>query len=101
MGTAGPQGLAQHKGKRRCLATVKKKQQDAALAKKPTILSYLHRPATALPTKLPTATDLAREAERKEAEESSRVVVNQVKLPEAIPGTYVVWHADRGATSQD
>ncbi|KAI9431976.1 hypothetical protein H4582DRAFT_1821850 [Lactarius indigo] len=37
VGTAGPQGLAQHQGKKKCLATVKKKRQDTEMAKKPTL----------------------------------------------------------------
>ena len=37
VGTAGPMGLAQHRGKKTCLATVKRKKQDAVM-KKPTLL---------------------------------------------------------------
>ncbi|KAH9010934.1 hypothetical protein EDB83DRAFT_378225 [Lactarius deliciosus] len=78
VGTAGPQGLAQHRGKKKCLATVKKKRQDAEMAKKPTLFSYLRRQDPTLPTTI----DLAREAERREIERSSRVVVSQaVSLP--------------------
>src|SRR6266702_278764 len=90
VGTAGPRGLAQHQGKKKCLATVKKKQQDAAMAKKPTLLSYLRWQDTTLPT----TTHLAKEAERKEAESSSRVVVSQVAMPP--PVTY----ADKDAQGQ-
>lgn len=82
---------------RKCLATVKKKQQEAGRSKEPTILSYLHRQVTAPPT----AVDLARGAERNEAEASSRVVVSQIKAPKALPGTYTARHADQGATGQD
>ena len=94
---AGPKGLAQHKGKRKCLATVKKKQQDAARLKEPTLFSYLHRQAIAPPT----TTDLTRRAQRNEAEASSRVVVSQMKIPKGLRGTYAARHADQGATSQD
>jgi hypothetical protein len=94
---AGPKGLAQHKGKRKCLATVKKKQQEVARLKEPTLLSYLHRQAIAPPT----TTDLTRRAERDEAEASSQVVVSQIKVPKALRGTYAARLADRSATSQD
>ena len=91
VGTAGPQGLAQHRGKKKCLAAVKKKQQDAVMAKKPTLFSYLRRQNTTLPT----ITDLAREAERNEIESSSRIVVSQVTKPDAFPETYAGGEDDR------
>ncbi|KAH9068269.1 hypothetical protein EDB83DRAFT_2222807, partial [Lactarius deliciosus] len=80
VGTAGPQGLVQHQGKKKCLATIKKKKQDAEIAKKPTLWSYLRREDSSH-----TATDLAREAERKETESSSRVVRARVGGCEATP----------------
>ncbi|KAH9010057.1 hypothetical protein EDB85DRAFT_2240366, partial [Lactarius pseudohatsudake] len=94
VGTAGPQGLAQHQGKKKCLATVKKKRQDAVMAKKPTLFSYLRRQDPALPTTI----DLAREAERREVERSSRVVdatpnlapnnqANRVRVPHETDNT--------------
>lgn len=64
VGTAGPQGLAQHQGKKKCLANVKKKKQDAAKAKEPTLFAYLHQKVATQPT----AIDLARDVERNEAE---------------------------------
>jgi hypothetical protein len=76
VGTAGPRGLAQHQGKKKCLATVKKKQEDAKTAKMPTLFSYLRRQDTTLPT----TADLAKESERREAESSSRVVVSQLAM---------------------
>ncbi|KAH9016244.1 hypothetical protein EDB84DRAFT_1567344 [Lactarius hengduanensis] len=75
VGTAGPQGLVQHQGKKKCLATIKKKKQAAEIAKRPTLFSYLRREDSSR-----TVTDLAREAERKETESSSRVVVSQVAI---------------------
>ncbi|KAN0139164.1 hypothetical protein V8E53_003053 [Lactarius tabidus] len=69
VGTAGPQGLAQHKGKKKCLANVKKKREDVAVAKKPTLFLYLCLQDSILPT----VTDLAREAERNNIEGSSQV----------------------------
>ncbi|KAF8260477.1 hypothetical protein EI94DRAFT_1706270 [Lactarius quietus] len=62
VGTAGLQGLAQHRGKKECLATVKRKQQDAAMVRVPTLFLYLRWKDTTLPT----TADLVREAERKE-----------------------------------
>jgi hypothetical protein len=93
VGTAGLQGLAQHRGKKKCLATVKKKQQDTVMTKEPTLFLYLRRQDTTLPT----TTDLTREAERKQIESSSRVVVSQVAIPKAIPMTYT---ADQDAQCQ-
>ncbi|KAH8978476.1 hypothetical protein EDB86DRAFT_3248975 [Lactarius hatsudake] len=81
VGTAGPPGLVQHQGKKKCLATIKKKKQAAEIAKRPTfkLFSYLRREDSSR-----TATDLAREAERKETESSSRVVVSQVAIPKTV-----------------
>jgi hypothetical protein len=97
VGTAGPQGLEQHRGKKKCLATVKKKQQDAVMAKKPTLFSYLHRQETALPT----AADLVREAERNEVEDATRIVVSQAMKTKAVPRTmYTAQHTDQDAQGQ-
>ncbi|KAH8980974.1 hypothetical protein EDB86DRAFT_3133864 [Lactarius hatsudake] len=79
VGTAGPPGLVQHQGKKKCLATIKKKKQATEIAKRPTLFSYLRREDSSR-----TATDLAREAERKETESSSRVVVSQVAIPKTV-----------------
>ena len=98
VGTAGPQGLAQHRGKKKRLATAKKKEQDAVMAREPTLFSYLCRKDTTLPT----PTDLAREVERNDAEDASRVVVSRVTIPKVIPETtYTAQHADHNAQGND
>ena len=96
VGTAGPLGLAQHKGMKRCLATVKKKKQDAVMANKPTLFTYLRRQDKALPA----ATNLAREAERNEVEDATCIVVRKVTTPEAVPRTYTAQHTDQDAQGQ-
>ena len=95
VGTAGPQGLEQHRGKKKCLANFKKKQQDAQAAKNPTLFSYLRRRDSTLST----ATDLAREVERNEIESSSRVVVSHGTTAQAISGTHTS-HTDQDGQSQ-
>jgi hypothetical protein len=96
VGTAGPQGLAQHRGKKKCLAPIKKKKQDTVMMKKPTLFSYLSRQETALPT----ATDLVREAKRNDIEDATRIVVSQVTMTEAVPRTYTTQHADQDTQGQ-
>ena len=96
VGTAGPQGLAQHKGKKKCLATVKKKKQDAVMANKPTLLSYLRQQERTLPT----ATNLAKEAERNKVEEAVHVMVRKETTSKAVPRTYTAQHTDQDTQSQ-
>ena len=80
VGTAGPMGLAQHRGKKKCLATVKRKKQDAVI-KKPTLLSYLRRQEKGSSS----ATNLAREAERNSIEDAARILVSQIVTTKAVP----------------
>jgi hypothetical protein len=93
---SGPQGLAQHKGKKKCLPNAKKKQQDAVMAKELTLFLYLCRQGSTPPT----ATDLAREVERNEAEGSSQVVVSHGTIARAISETYMTQHSDQDGPSQ-
>ncbi|KAN0136259.1 hypothetical protein V8E53_005864, partial [Lactarius tabidus] len=90
VGTVGPQGLVQHKGKKKCLATIKKKQEDVVTAKKPTLLAYLRRKDTTLPS----ASNLVKEAERIKIEATSQVVVSQATALKATPQTYTAQHPD-------
>ena len=96
VGTAGPQGLAQHQGKKKCLANVKKKKQDAAKAKEPTLFAYLHQKVATQPT----AIDLARDVERNEAEGFSRVVVSYGTTTHMRLETYATQHKDQESPSQ-
>ncbi|KAF8264612.1 hypothetical protein EI94DRAFT_1703093 [Lactarius quietus] len=100
--TAGPRGLAQHRGKKKCLATTKKKEQAAAKAREPILFLYLHQKDTTLPT----PTDLVREPKRNDAKEASRIVesivVSQVTIPEVTPGMmYAALHADHNIQGND
>ena len=92
VGTAGPQGLAQHKGKMKCLANVKKKQQEMGVAKTPTLFSYLRQQGS----NPPTPANLAKEVERSAIESSSRVVVSCGAISQAISEM----HADQDAQVQ-
>ena len=98
--TVGPQGLAQHKGKKKCLATVKKKQEDAVMVKEPTLFSYLRRQDAALPIANDRASKLAKDAERKRVEDDVCVVVSQVMVTKAATRTYTSQHADQDAQGQ-
>ena len=96
VGTAGPQGLEQHKGKKRCLATVKKKKEEAVMANRPTLFAYLRRQERVLPT----PTNLAREAERNEVEDAAQIVVRKVTTSEAVLRTYTAQRADQDTQGQ-
>ena len=71
VGTAGPQGLNQHQGKKKCLANIEKKRQDEKKGKNLTLFSLMRRQDR----REPTEAEIVREAERKEATSSSRIVV--------------------------
>ena len=71
VGTAGPQGLEQHQGKKKCLATIEQRRKDEQKGKNLTLFSFLRRQDK----REPTAVEVAREAERQEATSSSRIVV--------------------------
>ena len=90
--TAGPQGLAQHKGKKKCLANVKKKQQEMGMAKTPTLFLYLCQQGS----NPPIPANLVKEVERSAIESSSRVVVSCEAIFQAISET----HADQDAQVQ-
>ena len=95
---AGLSGLVQHRGIKKCVAAAKKKKQDAVMAREPTLLSYLCRKDTTLPT----PANLVREVARNDAEDASRIVVRQVTTPKAIPNMmYTAKHANRNAQSND
>ena len=96
VGTAGPQGLTQHRGKMKCLANIKKKQQDALVANTPTLFSYLHWQDSTIPT----VTDLVREVKRTNIEVSSIVVVSCGMTAQAISGTHISQHTDQDGQSQ-
>ena len=92
VGTAGPQGLAQHKGKKKCLTNVKKKQQEMGVAKTPTLFSYLRQQGS----NPPTPANLTKEVKRSAIESSSRVVVSCGAISQAISEM----HADQDAQVQ-
>jgi hypothetical protein len=78
VGTAGPQGLNQHQGKKKCLANIEKKKQEEKKGKAMTLFSFMQRQDK----REPTEAEVVREAERQEAASSSRIVVGP---PAAIP----------------
>ena len=80
VGTAGPQGLNQHQGKKKCLANIEKKRREEKKAKTwtLTLFSFMQRQDE----REPTETEVVREAERQEAASSSHIVVSP---PAAIP----------------
>jgi len=77
VGTAGPQGLEQHEGKKKCLATIAKKKQDKGNAKNRTIFPFLQRKDKGEPL---SAVEAARGAESRNAESSSHVIVHPVSM---------------------
>ena len=98
VGTAGLRGLAQHRGKKKCLAAAKKKEHDAVMAREPTLLSYLHRKDT----NLPTPADLAREVARNDAKDACRIVVSCVTTPKVIPNMmYRAKHTNHSTQGND
>ena len=77
VGTAGPQGLDQHQGKKKCLATIGKKKEEERNGKNLTLFSFLQRKDKGKPL---SAAEAARDAESQNAESSSRVVVHPVSM---------------------
>lgn len=72
------------------MATVRKKEEDAAMARKPTLFSFFRQKDSTQPS----TSALAREADRIVIEGASRVVVSQATSLKAIPETYADQHAD-------
>ena len=72
------------------MATVRKKEEDAAMARKPTLFSYFRQKDSTQPS----TSALAREADQMAIEGASRVVVSQATSLKAIPETYADQHAD-------
>ena len=96
VGFAGPKGLAQHRGKKKCLATAQRKKEDAEMAKKPTLFSYLRRQEKGSSS----ASNLAREAERNNVEDAARIVVNRIAMTDAVPRASTAQRADQDAQGQ-
>ena len=67
------------------------------MANKPTLFSYLCQQERTLPT----ATNLAKEAERNKVEEAVHVMVRKETMSKAVPRTYTAQHADQDTRSQN
>ena len=78
VGTAGPQGLNQHQGKKKCRANMEKKRQEEKKVKTLTLFSFMQHQDK----REPTEAEVIRESERQEAASSSRIVVGP---PATIP----------------
>jgi len=79
VGTAGPRGLEQHQGKKKCLATIEKKKQDERSAKNLTLFSFLQRKDKGEPL---SAAEAARDIKSRNAESSSRIIVRPLSALE-------------------
>ena len=74
---AGPQGLDQHQGKKKCLATIMKKKEEEWNGKKLTLFSFLQRKDKGKPL---SAAEVAWDTEIQNTESSSCVVVHPVSM---------------------
>ena len=79
VGTAGPKGLEQHKGKKRCLANIEKRRKDEKEAKTLTLFSFLQcRDKETAPT---TTETLWKEGKQKTAAASLILVCPSTHTP--------------------
>ena len=78
VGTAGPKGLEQHKGKKKCLATIEKRKKVEKEAKTLTLFSFLQRRDKETAS---TATETLQMEEKQKAAIASLILVSRSTHP--------------------
>jgi hypothetical protein len=78
VGTAGPKGLEQHKGKKKCLANIEKRKKVEKEAKTLTLFSFLQRQDKETAS---TATETLQMEEKQKAAIASLILVSQSTHP--------------------
>jgi len=78
VGTAGPKGLEQHKGKKKCLANIEKRKKVEKEAKTLTLFSFLQRQDKETAS---TATETLRMKEKQKAAIASLILVSRSTHP--------------------